>query len=237
MAKYIFGERNDIHIIDLQKSVRELKKAYKFMKDTVVSGKKVLFVGTKKQAQLIVQGEAERAGTPYISTRWLGGTLTNFDTIRKSINRLHELESMKTEGIMDLLSKKERGKREKERSKLEEALCGIKNMNSLPGAIFIVDPVEEHVAVHEGRKLKIPIVSICDTDSDPDLIDYPIPGNDDAVRSIKLFTSIMADAIISGKEEIDKVNSDNKSEQPVIEDNVDVNDDLKSSAVNAEQPI
>ncbi|MFN3966080.1 MAG: 30S ribosomal protein S2 [Endomicrobiia bacterium] len=203
MAKYIFGERNKIHIIDLQKTVRELKKVYKFVRDIAAKGEPILFVGTKKQAVEPIETEAKRCGAFYVSERWIGGTLTNFATIRRSVARLKELEKMKEEGIFKLLSKKERSKREKEMKKLEQALSGIKEMDRLPGLVFIVDPVEENVAVREARRMSIPIVAICDTDADPDFIDYVIPGNDDAVRSIKLFCSIIADAVLEGKESID----------------------------------
>jgi small subunit ribosomal protein S2 len=199
MQKYIFGSRNKIHIIDLQKTVKELKKAYKFVRDSVSEGKKILFVGTKKQAQQPLKEEALRSGAFFISDRWLGGTLTNFETIKKSIARLNELEKMKTEGIMSILSKKESARLEKERIKLEKSLEGIKTMTELPGLIFVVDPTEEATAIQEARKLKIPITAICDTNCDPDLVDYPIPGNDDAIRAVKLFCSIIADAVLEGK--------------------------------------
>ncbi|MHB9154055.1 MAG: 30S ribosomal protein S2 [Endomicrobiales bacterium] len=199
MAKYIFGTRNKIHIVDLQKTVKELKKAYKFVRDSVGEKKSILFVGTKKQAQLPVKEEAQRCGAFYISDRWLGGTLTNFETIKKSINRLNELNRMKTEGLFKILSKKEASQREKERARLEKSLEGIKDMKTLPGLLFIIDPSEESTAVAEGRKLEIPVVAVCDTNCDPDAVDYPIPGNDDAIRAVKLFCSIMADAVLEGK--------------------------------------
>ncbi|OGS21539.1 MAG: 30S ribosomal protein S2 [Elusimicrobia bacterium RIFOXYA2_FULL_39_19] len=199
MSKYIFCERNKIHIIDLQKTVKELKRAYKFIRDLVAQNKTVLFVGTKKQSSDVVETESKRCGAFYVSYRWLGGTLTNFLTIRKSISRLKELEKMKAEGIFELLSKKELSKRQKEMAKLERSLCGIKEMDKLPGVMFIVSPTEEDVAVQEAKKMKIPIVAVCDTNSDPDVIDYPIPGNDDAVRAISLFCAIMADAVLEGR--------------------------------------
>lgn len=199
MAKFIFDERNRIHIIDLQKTVRELRKAHKYVSDTVAEGKEVLFVGTKKQAKDIVEGEAKRCNAFYVSEKWLGGTLTNFTTIQKSITRLDELNRMKEEGIFELLSKKESSYREKERSKLEQTLIGIKQMKELPGIMFVVDTIVEKVAVAEARKMKIPIVAICDTDADPDIVDYVIPGNDDAVRSLQLFISVIADAVAEGK--------------------------------------
>lgn len=199
MAKYIFDERNNIHIIDLQKTVRELRKAYKYVSDLVAGGKEILFVGTKKQAKDILAAEAARCGTFYVSEKWLGGTMTNFATIRRSVFRLEELNKMKDEGIFELLSKKEASYREKERSKLEQMLKGIKDMQKLPGAIFIVDTMVEKVAVAEARKTKVPIVAICDTDANPDIVDLVVPGNDDAVRSLQLFISVIADAVLEGK--------------------------------------
>jgi len=198
MAKYIFGTRNKIHIIDLQKTVKELKKAYKFVRDSVGEGKTILFVGTKKQAQSAIKEEALRCGAFFVCVRWLGGTLTNFETIKRSIARLNELDRMKTEGIFKVLSKKETSRLGKEHAKLEKSLEGIKNMKELPGLIFIIDPSEETTTVLEGRKLGIPIVAVCDTNCDPDLIDHPIPGNDDAIRAVKLFCSIVADAVLEG---------------------------------------
>ena len=199
MAKYIFGTRNKIHIIDLQKTVKELKKSYKFIRDAVVEGKTVLFVGTKKQAQTPIREEAIRCGSYFVSERWLGGTLTNYETLKKSISRLRQLDKMKADGLFDVLSKKEESKREKERARLEKYLSGIKDLNKLPGLLFIVDPSEETTAVSEARKLHIPVVAICDTNCDPDVIDYPIPGNDDAIRAVKLFCSLVADAVLEGK--------------------------------------
>jgi small subunit ribosomal protein S2 len=199
MAKYIFGTRNKIHIVDLQKTVKELKKAYKFVRDSVAEGKSVLFVGTKKQAQVPVKEEAIRCGAYFVFERWLGGTLTNFETIRRSISRLNELDKMKQDKIFNLLSKKESSKLEKERLRLVKYLEGIREMKALPGLVFIVDPTEEATAVAEARKLHIPIVAVCDTNCDPDVVDYPVPGNDDAIRAIKLFCTIMADAILEGK--------------------------------------
>ncbi|MCX5778351.1 MAG: 30S ribosomal protein S2 [Elusimicrobia bacterium] len=199
MAKFIFGTRNKIHIVDLQKTVKELKKSYKFVRDSVCEGKSVLFVGTKKQAQTPIKEEALRCGAFFVSDRWLGGTLTNFDTLKRSIARLKELTRMKTEGVFDILSKKESSKLEKERFRMEKSLEGIKDMKKLPDLLFIIDPSEETTAVAEARKLKIPIVAICDTNCDPDIISHPIPGNDDAIRAVKLFCSIMGDAVLEGK--------------------------------------
>lgn len=199
MAKYIFGTRNKIHIVDLQKTVKELKRSYKYVRDAVAEGNKVLFVGTKKQAQTPIRDEALRCGAFFVSERWLGGTLTNFETLKRSIGRLKELTRMKDEGVFAILSKKESSKLDKERARMEKSLEGIKDMSKLPDLIFIIDPSEETTAVAEARKLNIPIVAICDTNCDPDLITYPIPGNDDAIRAVKLFCSIMGDAVLEGK--------------------------------------
>lgn len=198
MAPYIFTERNGIYIIDLQKTVRKVEEAYNFIRDMVSEGKQVLFVGTKKQAQDSVKEEAERCGMFYVNTRWLGGTLTNFQTIRKRIERLQELERMEAEGVFSVLPKKEVIKLVAERDKLQKFLGGIKNMKELPGLLFVIDPRKERIAVAEARRLGIPIVAIVDTNCDPDEIDYVIPGNDDAIRAVKLLTSKMADAVIEG---------------------------------------
>lgn len=199
MSKYIYGSRNNIHIIDLSKTVKELKKALKFLRDSAAEGKEVLLLGTTKQSQDVIEETAKKCGSPYIKERWLGGTLTNFNTIQKSIERLKEIERMKVEKILEVLSKKERSRLEKARVRLERSLSGIKDMKDLPSILFIVDPVAEETAVMEARKLHIPIVAICDTNCNPDLIDYPIPGNDDAVRSIKLFCTYVAETILEGK--------------------------------------
>ena len=198
MKPYIFGSRNGIHIIDLQKTVSLFATAYDFVVRTVADGYPVLFVGTKKQAHDAVTEESERCGMFFAVNRWLGGTLTNFQTIRKSVARLKELDSMKADGSLNRYTKKEAMKLEKELIKLEKNLGGIKNMDELPGAVFIVDPKKEYIAVQETRKLKIPLVAIADTNCDPDDIDYIIPGNDDAIRAIRLITSKIADACIEG---------------------------------------
>ncbi len=200
MAPYIFTERNGIYIIDLQKTVRKLEDAYNFVRDLSMDGKSVLFVGTKKQAQESIKAEAERAGAYFVNARWLGGMLTNFRTIRRRIDRLNQLKTMEEDGTFDLLPKKEVGKLKLEIEKLEKFLGGIKDMKSLPGALFIVDPRKERIAVAEARKLDIPIIAIVDTNCDPDEIDYVIPGNDDAIRAVKLISETMANAIIEGKE-------------------------------------
>ncbi|PIP82969.1 MAG: 30S ribosomal protein S2 [Elusimicrobia bacterium CG_4_9_14_3_um_filter_62_55] len=199
MARFIFGERNNIHIIDLQKTVKELKKAYQWVKDEAASGKTFLMVGTKKQAQDVVREEAERVGVPYVSEKWLGGMLTNFKTIRKSVKRLEELEGWEKDGVFQVVSKKELARLRKEMNRLKRVLTGIRNMDRHPDVMFIIDPAEEDMAVLEAKKLGIKIVAVCDTNCDPDLIDVPIPGNDDAARAIKLFCGVIADAINEGK--------------------------------------
>ena len=200
MARYIFTERNGIYIIDLQKTVKKLEEAYNFVRDVATEGKPVLFVGTKKQAQDSVKEEAERAGAYYVNARWLGGMMTNFATIRRRIDRLKQLKAMEEDGTFDLLPKKEVIKLRLEIEKLEKFLGGIKDMKELPGALFIVDPRKERIAVAEAKKLGIPIVAIVDTNCDPDEIDYVIPGNDDAIRAVKLISATMANAIIEGRE-------------------------------------
>ncbi|MDR2709415.1 MAG: 30S ribosomal protein S2 [Elusimicrobiota bacterium] len=199
MSKYIFGTRNKIHIIDLQKTLKELKRNYEIVKDYVANGRDIIFVGTKKQAQNPVKEEALRCGAYFVCDRWLGGTLTNFETLKKSLAKYKELEKMKKDGSLDLLSKKEQSRLEKHRLKLEKSLEGLKDMTRLPQLMFVVDPHEEATAVAEARKLHIPLVAVCDTNCDPDLVDHPIPGNDDAIRAVKLFCSIIADAVLEGK--------------------------------------
>ena len=200
MAKYIFTERNGIYIIDLQKTVKKIEEAYNFVRDLSVEGKSVLFVGTKKQAQDSVKEEAERAGAYYVNARWLGGMLTNFTTIRTRIERLKQLRTMEEDGTFELLPKKEVVKLNLEIEKLEKFLGGIKDMKEIPGALFIIDPRKERIAVAEAKKLGIPIVAIVDTNCDPDEVDYVIPGNDDAIRAVKLISSAIANAIIEGNE-------------------------------------
>ena len=200
MAKYIFTERNGIYIIDLQKTVKKLEEAYNFVRDLSVEGKSVLFVGTKKQAQDSVKEEAERAGAYYVNARWLGGMLTNFTTIRTRIERLKQLRTMEEDGTFELLPKKDVVKLNLEIEKLEKFLGGIKDMKEIPGALFIIDPRKERIAVAEAKKLGIPIVAIVDTNCDPDEVDYVIPGNDDAIRAVKLISSAIANAIIEGNE-------------------------------------
>ena len=200
MKEYIFTERNGIYIIDLQKTVKKIEEAYYFVRDLAMEDKTILFVGTKKQAQESIEQEAKRCDMYYVNQRWLGGMLTNFKTIQGRIARLRKIEQMEATGEFDLLPKKEVIQLKLEQSKLEKNLGGIKEMKKLPGALFIVDPRKEHIAVAEARTLHIPIVAIIDTNCDPDEVDYPIPGNDDSIRAVKLITAKMADAVLEGKQ-------------------------------------
>jgi small subunit ribosomal protein S2 len=198
MKKYIFGERNGIYIIDLQKTLKHFHAAYEFVKQTVADGRSILFVGTKRQAQEVVETEAKRSQMFYVNQRWLGGMLTNFQTIRKNIERLKKLEAARTDGTYDRLTKKEVADLEKDRMKLEKYLNGIKEMTTLPGAVYIVDTKKEHIAVQEAKRLEIPVIAILDTNCDPEDADLIIPGNDDALRTIKLITTRIAEAAIEG---------------------------------------
>ncbi len=200
MAEYIFTERNGIYIIDLQKTIKKFEEAYMYVRDVAAQGGTVLFVGTKKQAADAIREEAERCGMYFVNVRWLGGMLTNYKTIRQSINRLNALEKMQEDGTFDMLPKKEVAQLQKEMYNLEKNLGGIKTMQGLPSAIFIVDPRKEHNAVMEAKKLGIPVIAIVDTNCDPDDADYIIPGNDDAIRAIRLISSVLADAVIEGKQ-------------------------------------
>jgi small subunit ribosomal protein S2 len=202
MKKFIFAERNGIHIIDLQKTIQAIKDAYEVVRKTVAAGKTVLFVGTKKQAQQTIQKEAERCGMYYVNSRWLGGMLTNFSTIKKSLLRLKKLEKMEVDGTFENLTKKEIASLGKERTKLQKNLGGIKEMKELPGILFIIDTRMEAIAVAEAKRQGIPIVAVVDTNCNPDGIDYPIPGNDDAIRAITLFTQIIANAVIEADNEV-----------------------------------
>jgi len=210
MKKYIFGERNGIHIIDLQKTVKAVEDAYEFVKSVAQQGLPILFVGTKKQAQEAIEEEAKRAGAFYVNQRWLGGMLTNFSTIKKSIEKLRRYEKMREDGTFERLPKREVANIVKEMEKLQKYLGGIKEMETLPGALFVVDPKKEKIAVHEARLLGIPVVAIVDTNCDPDDADYVIPGNDDAIRTIKLLTSKIADAVIEGKASLEKVTQESE---------------------------
>ena len=200
MAEYIFTERNGLYIIDLQKTIKKFEEAYGFVRDVSAAGGKILFVGTKKQAADAIREEAERCGMFYVNVRWLGGMLTNYKTIKTSIDRLRSLEKMQEDGTFDMLPKKEVASLQKEMFNLERNLGGIKEMGGLPSAVFIVDPRKEHNAVLEAKKLGIPVVAIVDTNCDPDDADYVIPGNDDAIRAIRLYASVLADAVIEGRQ-------------------------------------
>ena len=215
MAEYIFTERNGIYIIDLQKTVKKVEEAYNFIREIAANGEEILFVGTKKQAQESIKEEAERVGMYYVNARWLGGMLTNFKTIRKRIDRLNQIKKMEEDGTFELLPKKEVIKLKGELEKLEKFLGGIKEMKKLPGALFVVDPKKERIAIQEARKLSIPIVAIVDTNCDPDEVDYVIPGNDDAIRAVKLIASTMANAIIEGRqgEQIEDASEDGEAEE------------------------
>ena len=201
MKKYIFAERNGIHIIDFQKTIASIKDSYEAVRKVVASGKSVLFVGTKKQAQQAIAKEAERCGMYYVNNRWLGGMLTNFSTIKKSLQRLKKIEKMEVDGTFDNLTKKEVANLQKEKAKLEKNLGGIKDMKDLPGIIFIIDTHKEQIAVAEARRMGIPVVAVVDTNCNPEGITYPIPGNDDAIRAISLFTSIIANAVVEANNE------------------------------------
>ena len=226
MAKYIFQERNDIHIINLESTANQVEKAYEFIKEIVASGKTVLFVGSKKQAQDSIKEEAERCGMYYVNTRWLGGTLTNFKTIRSRVERLNRLNKMQENGEMEVLTKKEVAKLVAERDKLQNALGGIKDMKSLPGAIFVVDAEKEHICVHEAKLLGIPTVGLIDTNCNPEDVDICIPGNDDAIRAVKLIAGAMADAVIEGKGgEVVRVSE----EEQTIEQMQEVNNEEKAN--------
>lgn len=229
MKRYIFGERNGIHIIDLQKTLTKFKEAYNFVRDVAAKGEPILFVGTKKQAQDTIAEEAKRVGAPYVNERWLGGMLTNFATIKKSIDRLKRIERMKEDGTYDRLTKKEVARLEKERNRLEKYLSGIKEMDRLPGAVFVIDSKKERIAVAEANRLGISVVGVVDTNSDPDNIDYPIPGNDDAIRAIKLISSKIADAFLEGKEIFSKTVAGTPEAE---ETRVDVKGEETTQAVN-----
>ncbi len=199
MKKYIFGQRNGIYLIDLEQTAKLLEEARRFVARVAASGRDVLFVGTKKQAKPLVEESAKRCGMPHVNERWLGGTLTNFETIRKSINRLHAIERMESDGTIQFYTKKEVASLKKEAEKLTRNLAGIRNMSRLPATVFVVDPNNEQIAIREAIRLKIPVVALIDTNSNPEGITYPIPGNDDAIRSIRFITSVIADSVLSGR--------------------------------------
>jgi len=228
MKEYIFGQRNGIYIIDLQKTIRIVKESLQFVEDSVAQGKEVLMVGTKKQAQDIIKDYAEKCEAHYVNQRWLGGLLTNFGVIRSSVERLIEMDEMKEDGRWDLLTKKEQSKMDKVFRKLTKNLGGIKNMTALPGVMFVIDSTKEEIAILEAKRLKIPVVSIVDTNGNPEGIDYPIPGNDDAVRAIELFTLKIADAILEGKKK--------KLEQELQEAKTEEESASEEKAVITEEP-
>ncbi|MFA5388815.1 MAG: 30S ribosomal protein S2 [Candidatus Omnitrophota bacterium] len=228
MKRFIFGERSNIYIIDLEKTVDYLNQARDFVKNVAAKGESVLFVGTKRQAQDIILQESQRSGMYYIKDRWLGGTLTNFKTIRNSIKRLEQIETMQKDGTFDAITKKEKAILTKEMDKLKKNLQGIVSMKKMPGALFIVDAKKEDIAVKEARKLDIPIVAIIDTNADPDLIDYPIPANDDALRSIKLLTGLITDSIVEGRKQFDESNIAELARQQEEEDAKELTDKEKS---------
>lgn len=219
MKEYIFTSRDDIYIIDLQKTAKKIEEAYQALYEIVKNGGKVLFVGTRKQAQEAIVTEATRCESYYVSERWLGGTLTNFKTIKRRVKRLEDIEKMEKDGIFDLLPKKERIGLKKEYEKLNKLLCGIREMNKLPDALYIVDPSKEDIAIKEAKKLGIPVFGIVDTNCDPDNVDYVIPGNDDAIRAVKLITGVMANAIVeaNGGKIVNYVKEDDKSGQEIME--------------------
>jgi small subunit ribosomal protein S2 len=212
MRKFIFGQRNSIHIIDLEKTIEYLNQARDFMRDLAAKGGKVLFIGTKKQAQMTISAEAQRCGMFYVINRWPGGLLTNFETVKSSLNKLRNIEKMKTDGTWENLKKKEIASLETEMAKINKDLGGIREMTGCPNAVFIVDPHKESIAVKEARKLHVPIVAILDTNCDPDVIDYPIPGNDDALKSVKLLTSLIADSFLEGRREYFTKEAEKKKE-------------------------
>ena len=221
MAEYIFTQRNGIYIIDLQKTSKKLDEAYKFVKELTEEGKSVLFVGTKKQAQESVKVEALKSGSYFVNARWLGGMLTNFSTIRKRVSRLNQLKVMEEDGTFELLPKKEVVKLRLEIEKLEKFLGGVKDMKELPGALFVVDPKKERIAVAEARKLDIPVIAIVDTNCDPDAVDYVIPANDDAIRAVKLVCETISQAIIEGKEgKVPEVKPSGEDEAEVLDEEV-----------------
>ena len=233
MAEYIFQARNGIHIIDLQKTSKKIDEAYDFMRSQAEEGKKVLFVGTKKQAQECMKEAAEKSGMYYVNQRWLGGMLTNFGTIRKRVERLNELETMQEDGTFDVLPKKEVIVLKKEMDKLQKNLGGIKDMTEIPGVLFVVDPKKERIAILEARKLNIPVVGLVDTNCNPEDVDYAIPGNDDAIRAVKLIADVMANAIIEGhqgeSEDTTETNFEEVSEAPSIEEVVAAESNTESA--------
>lgn len=235
MESYIFTERNGIYIIDLQQTEVLAEEAYNFVRDLASEDKQILFAATKKQAQETIEREATRCGMPYVNERWLGGMLTNYQTISKRIDRLEELEQMEEDGLFEVLPKKEVMELKRERDKLVRFLGGIRDMDGLPDAIFIADPRREEIAVAEANKLGIPIVAIVDTNCDPDLIDYVIPGNDDAIRAVKLLTGIMADAVLEGKQGKQEQEAEVQEAQVEAEDTAEVDEEVQEDTAEAEE--
>ncbi len=234
MSRYIFGERNGVHILDLQKTAKELKKACAYIKEEAKKGSKFLFVGTKKQAQEAIQTEAARVNCPCIHEKWLGGTLTNFQTVRKSVERMAELERWESEGVLKAISKKESSRLTKELNRLQKLLGGIRDMKTLPDVLFVIDPVDTQGAVREAKILGIPVVAVCDTNADPDNIDYPIPGNDDAARSIKLFCAAVADSILEARAEVNPQPAEQKVEEEKPVENPIMAEALKAAVATEE---
>ncbi len=214
MSKFIFGEKNGIYIIDLEKTLVSFKKACDFLLSVASDGQEVLFVGTKKQAKDPIRESAEKCSMPYVNERWLGGMLTNFSTVRKSISRLDELDKMEREGTYDFITKKEVLQLKKEREKLNKNLAGVRNMNRTPSAVFVIDPKKEEIAVKEANRLKIPVIALVDTNCDPDPIDFPIPANDDAIRAVKLFCHVMSEVVLEGRKTFDRTSPTPESEKP-----------------------
>ena len=235
MGRFIFGERNGVHILDLQKTAKELKKACAFVKEESKKGSKFLFVGTKKQAQEAIKAEAARAGAYCISEKWLGGTLTNFQTVKKSIERMNELEKWESSGVFKAISKKEASRLSKELARLQKLLGGIRDMKVLPDVVFVIDPVDTMGAVRESHVLGIPVVAVCDTNADPDLISLPIPGNDDAARSIKLFCGAIADSILEGKAELEAIKETNAGNTVAAAENPAMAQAFESAMLAAEK--
>ena len=234
MSRYIFGERNGVHILDLQKTAKELKKACAYIKEEAKKGSKFLFVGTKKQAQEAIQTEAARVNCPCIHEKWLGGTLTNFQTVRKSVERMAELERWESEGVLKAISKKESSRLTKELNRLQKLLSGIRDMKTLPDVLFVIDPVDTQGAVREAKILGIPVVAVCDTNADPDNIDYPIPGNDDAARSIKLFCAAVADSILEARAEANPQPAEQSVEEEKPVENPIMAEALKAASITEE---
>ncbi len=236
MEDYIFTERNGIYIVDLEQTVELMDKAYDYVRELASEDQTILFVGTKKQAKETIEEEAERCGMPYVNERWLGGMLTNYQTISKRINRLEEIEQMEEDGLFEVLPNKEVVELERERNKLTRFLGGIRDMDGLPDALFVADPHREEIAVSEANKLGIPIVSIVDTNCDPDLIDFLIPGNDDAIRAVKLLTSRVADAVLEGKQGVQEQEMEAEETTEEEETAADVEEESSEAADKEEQP-